>query len=868
MLDREKKYEDILKEIMDVYFFTDNNGILVDVSESVCNFYGVSNIEEIIGKQALDFYAYPSDRDKLLKLLKKSSKVKTEITLKNSKGDHIITEVHAHNVFDASGNKIGIEGTLRNITEQKQSEERFRIAATLATDLIYEWNPYTDEIKWFGDIEKALGYKKGELPIRNNELKSLLHPDEVDNLYHNIDSYKYRKEPFHDEYRIRHANGNWCYWIEKGLPVIDANGHVKKWIGVCSDVTEKKKAEKDLRDSERKFRNLFENESDALTIMDAETLNFEDANKASLDLYGYTKEEYLKLNALDMTAEPRKTLKSIKKNIRRLKWKRIPFRYHRKKDGVVFPVEITSGVFVWKGRKKIIGAVRDITERLKAEQALKNSEARFRSVFENASTGMNITDPQGRYLDVNEAFCQMVGYAAEELKQKKFHDITFPADLAADLRMFNQLLANEIPSYQLEKRYIRQDGHLVWVDLNVSLVKDHSGRPIHFIGQVIDITEKKKAEEKLIEAQKMDSIGNLAGGIAHDFNNMLSGILGHASILQIEENDATKLESIQGIISTAERASDLTSKLLAFGRRGKNLVQATEVNKIVKEVLMILKHSINKSIKITTDLEKNLYSVDADPSQINQLLMNLCVNAAEAMPDGGTMVIHTHNVTFERSYLGLPPGEYVYIRVTDTGYGMSEETRRQIFDPFFTTKTKGEEKGTGLGLSTAYGIVKSHYGMIDVYTELEQGSTFRVYLPKGKLTLSQNNTKEDQITNQTGTVLVVDDEKLITEMMTKMLDKMGYEVIAATNGLDGVNIYREKYHQIDVVILDMQMRDMSGKETFIHMKEINPHVRVLLSTGYGRNEEAQEILNLGVIDLLPKPYKMDELQKKISRLMI
>lgn len=868
MLERARKYENIIKEIIDVYFFTNNDGILIDISESACSFYGVSNVKEIIGKKAIELYVYPTDREKLLRLLEKLPRVKTQITLKDVYGKHIITEITAHNVYDDHGNKIGIEGILRDITKQKESEERFRVAATLASDLIYEWNPHTDEIKWFGDIESSLGYKMEEFPRKNNDMKPLVHPDDINSLYKDVDSYKYRKKPFYDEYRIRHANGNWCYWVEKGLPVVDDTGHVKKWIGVCSDVTEKKKAENDLKDSERKFRNLFENESDSITIMDAETLKFEDANKATFDLYGYTKEEYLKLSAIDMTAEPKKTIKSIKKNIRRPKWKRVPFRYHRKKDGTIFPVEIASGVFFWKGRKKIIGAVRDITKRIKAEQDLKNSEARFRSVFENASIGMNITDLNGKYLDVNNSFCQMVGYSKEELKNKTFHDITFPEDLTSDTQMFNKLLSSEVSSYQLEKRYHHKSGHIIWVDLNVSLVKSHKGQPIHFIAQVIDITEKKKTEEKLIEAQKMDSIGNLAGGIAHDFNNMLSGILGHASLLSEREKDESKQESLQGIISTAERASDLTSKLLAFGRRGKNLVVATDVNQIVQEVLMILKHSINKSIKISTDLESDLFSIDADPSQINQLIMNLCVNASEAMPKGGSLVIHTHNIVFDKSYLGIPPGEYMFVRVTDTGCGMDDRTRRQIFDPFFTTKTKGSKKGTGLGLSTAYGIVKSHNGIIDVYSEKGQGSTFRVYLPKGKLKpKTEVEHIKENADKKSGLVLVVDDEKLITEMIARMLDRNGHQTITAESGQEAVEVYREKNEQIDAVILDMQMHGMSGKQTFIKMKEINPNIKALLSTGYGRNEEVQEILNLGVIDLLPKPYKMDELDQKLRKIL-
>ncbi|MBU0648414.1 PAS domain S-box protein, partial [Patescibacteria group bacterium] len=325
---KESKYRRILENMMDVYFFTDNDGIIQFVSDSAAKFYGVNDASDLVGKKALDMYFYPEEREIFYHSLKSSGRVTDEVTLRSQDGKPIITEMTTQYVYDEEGNQIGVDGVLR-------------------------------------------------------------------------------------------------------------------------DVTKRHKTELALRESEVMFRRLFENELDSITILDAQTLDFEDANQATLDLYGYAREEYLSLNARDVTAEPEKTIPSIMKNRDKKRWDRIPLRYHRKKDGTIFPVEISNGVVEINNVKKIIGVVRDITKVKKSEEALKRSEERFRSIFENASTGINITDLSGNYLDVNESFCNMVGYTKEELVEKNFRDITFQDDLKKDIELFDDLLDNKIKNYQL-----------------------------------------------------------------------------------------------------------------------------------------------------------------------------------------------------------------------------------------------------------------------------------------------------------------------------------------------------------------------------------------------------------------------------------
>lgn len=551
-----------------------------------------------------------------------------------------------------------------------------------------------------------------------------------------------RHKKARQEIKLKKADGTIIVAETYSQFVYNKNGKIIGIEGILRDITERKKTEKALIDSEEKFRYLFDNIFDGLTIFDAETFKFEDANRTALLMYGYEKEEFLRLNTLDVSAEPHVSQNSIRENIKKENWKKINLRYHKKKDGTIFPVEITSGVFMIDGRKKVIGAVRDISERI-------------------------------------------------------------------------------------------------------------------------------KAQNKLIQAQRMDSIGNLAGGIAHDFNNMLGGIMGYTSLLLDEEEDQAKKMYLQKIADISKAASDLTNNLLAYGRRGKNLVKAVHLNERIYDVLSIVKHSIKKSILIKTDLEEKLWLVDGDPSQINQMLMNLIVNASEAITDlAGQIKIKTKNIELKNTDLDLKPGKYVELSVTDNGEGIDEKIKNKIFEPFFSTKKERQKQGTGLGLATTYGIVKNHGGQIEVFSKLKQGTTFSIFLPKGTLIDKKDKEKEKKISSKyKGKILVIDDEKLIVDMLKIMLKRIGYEAFAAETPTKAFELFRKKRGDIDAVILDMNMPKMSGKEIFIKMKEIDPNVRVLLSSGYGHNEAVQEIINLGAKDLLPKPYKMNELGEKLAEII-
>jgi PAS domain S-box-containing protein len=493
------------------------------------------------------------------------------------------------------------------------------------------------------------------------------------------------------------------------------------------------------------------------------------------------------------------------------------------------------------------------------------------SITEQVSDAIVATDLDFRITYVNKAAEALYGYTPEELAGRDFASLYSEPDATTVCGEACWEIAGG-RTWSGTISALRSDGGTFTAEMHISPMLDKDGNAISYISIQHDITERQKLERKIIEAQKMDSIGNLAGGVAHDFNNMLGGILGYASTMLLSEQDDKKRLYLQNMSDIAERASELTQKLLAFGRRGKNIVQPVSLNAVAEEVYAILKYSIDKSVTIELDLDDRLRAVNGDPTQMNQVLMNLCVNAAEAMPNGGMMTVQTGNVELDKqdvaSRPGLGPGAYVKLTVKDTGYGMTDAIRERIFEPFFTTKHAGESRGTGLGLSTVYGIVKNHQGDVGVQSEPGRGSVFEVYFPTGGvLTEEAKITRPRGIEKAEGTVLLVEDEDFMRNTIGEMLEVIGYTVLTATDGMEGIDVYRKNHADTDAVILDMIMPRAGGKEAFLGMREIDPDVKAILCSGFARDGKAQEILDMGVRDFLQKPFKIEVLAEALKKLV-
>ena len=389
-----------------------------------------------------------------------------------------------------------------------------------------------------------------------------------------------------------------------------------------------------------------------------------------------------------------------------------------------------------------------------------------------------------------------------------------------------------------------------------------------------DITDRKRAEEaeerraqQALESQKLESLGRLAGGVAHDFNNMLGGIMGYADLLLADEPVPERREFLTAILDAAQRSADLTKKLLAFGRRGKNVVEAVDLNGMVRDCVTMLRPAFAGGVTIVPALGAT-WTVDGDPAQLNQAIVNLCLNASEAMPTGGTLALETADVSIagESGEPRVAPGDYVRLRVRDTGVGMSEDVRAQIFEPFFSTKSRASAGGTGLGLPTVYGIVRLHHGTITVESAPAQGSTFTIWLPRGRAAAPATAEVRTEAPGR-GTILVVEDEEALRRFTRMALERLGYRVLTAADGEEGVRVFADNRAELTGVLLDLKMPRMGGREAFVAMQAIDASVPVLVCSGYGDNEEAQGLISQGARGLLAKPFRLADLAQQLSKLV-
>ena len=502
--------------------------------------------------------------------------------------------------------------------------------------------------------------------------------------------------------------------------------------------------------------------------------------------------------------------------------------------------------------------------RTRAEEALRQSEERFRNAFGDAALGMALLSPAGSFLVVNTYLCTMLGYSREELLARTLDEVAHPEDMDLHPEGRRKLLDGEISSLRQETRYLRKNGDVLWGMLSCSVQRDAEGRPRYLIAHIQDITERKRLEVQLRQSQKLEALGTLAGGIAHDFNNILMGIQGNASLMLLDicPPDVNH-ERLTRIEQYVQNGAELTKQLLGFARAGKYEVLPTDVNHLLRQSSRMFART-RKQLTIHSSYKNDLWSVMADRGQLEHVFMNIFLNAAQAMPHGGDLYLASENVILdapEVNGFGLETGSYVKISVTDTGEGMDSGTQEKVFDPFFTTREVG--KGSGLGLASAYGIVKNHGGMIRVRSDKGHGTTILVYLPASVEDVQESHFEEERLRTGSGTILLIDDEEMILDVGKKMLESLGYHVHIADSGKEAVRIYTENAGDVDLVILDMIMPDMGGGDTYERLKRLDPHVKVILSSGYSIEGEAREILEQGCHGFIQKPFTMQQLSEKI-----
>ncbi|MFC1821406.1 response regulator [Thermodesulfobacteriota bacterium] len=509
----------------------------------------------------------------------------------------------------------------------------------------------------------------------------------------------------------------------------------------------------------------------------------------------------------------------------------------------------------------------EIENRELSQEALKKSEIKYRTTQEANPDPVVVYDIDGLVIYFNPAFTRVFGWTLDERLGKKM-DLFVPEENWTETRkMIEKVIAGESFS-GVETQRLTREGKIIPVSLSGAIYHDRSGRPAGSIITLRDITDHKRLEAQLQQSQKMEAVGTLAGGVAHDFNNLLMGIQGRSSLMLMDIDSAhPHYGHLKGIEEYVRSASDLTKQLLGFARGGKYETKPTDMNDVIHRSSELFGRT-KKEIMIHTKFQEGLWAVEADQGQIDQVLLNLYVNAWQAMPGGGNLYLQTENVTLEEDDVRpyhLIPGKYVEISVTDTGVGMDEATRERIFDPFFSTKEMG--RGTGLGLATVYGIIKNHNGYINVYSTKGEGTTFVIHLPASEKTLEGSGKSSAEVAKGTETVLFVDDEKLILDVGEQLIGRMGYHVLTAASGQEALDILSEDLEKIDVVILDMIMPEMNGGETYHRIMEIKPEMKVLLSSGYSIEGQASEIMAQGCNGFIQKPFNMEDLSQKLREVL-
>jgi two-component system cell cycle sensor histidine kinase/response regulator CckA len=626
-----------------------------------------------------------------------------------------------------------------------------------------------------------------------------------------------------------------------------------------------------LAESEKRYRQFVQTASDIIYQTDGRGF-FTLVNLIGLGMTGYSARELIGKHYLDLIPPDYK--KPVARFYRIQFLKKLPLTYNE------FPIVGKQGERVWLGQKvqlliqddtvvRFQAIARDITDRKKAEDALRESETQYKDLFDHATDIIYTQDLQGNFTSVNEAATTVLGYNREELLRINYKDVV-DADylpvVEKNLRKKPLNCAGTTGPYEILAR--SNEGNPVWLEIT-SRVITKDGRAIGEHATARNITQRKDLEERLRQAVKMEAIGTLAGGLAHDFNNLLHGVLGYAELISMgKEKQDKDYQRARSIYDAAIRGRDLVNRILTLSRRVETKLRNINLNHELNQVEHLLGRTIPKMVDIEMRLANNLRLIDADPTQIEQILLNLALNAAHAMPEGGKLIFETKNVEMDEEYCRTHPetrpGEYVLLTVSDTGHGMEKEILDRIFEPFFTTKQRGQ--GTGLGLSMVFGIVKSHGGHISCHSEPGAGAVFKIYFPPTdtKIDLEPAPTQETPSLG-TETILLVDDEETIRDLGKETLAIAGYKVLTASNGREALAIYANAQGEVSLVVLDLIMPQMGGKQCLEQLLKINPKVKVLISTGHFSNGSAEETRGSGARGFVSKPYTRNQLLRAVRQ---
>jgi len=770
---------------------------------------------------------------------------------------------------DSAGNVQHFIGTVENITESRaaaealrRSEQRFREMAENIGDLFYNYDPVNNRLLYAnGAYETIWGRSLSYLYAQPTSYLDDVHPDDRPGA---ADAFarQLRGESTDVDFRIIRPDGSIRWIREHAVPIFDDEGKVERIVGTMRDVTDRKTSLERLSESEERFRLLAKSTYDAVWDWNllTDTIWWNDGFEL---LFGW-KRDTLPPGSRSWTdyIHPDDHDRVIA-GIHRLidgtdtEWAD-EYRFRRQDGTYIYIADRGEVVRDAAGKSvRMIGGMTDLTERRRAEEKLREQAA----LLDQAKDAIIVRALDHSILYWNRSAERFYGWTAAEAIGRSIKELIY-ADPAPFLTA--TALVIERGEWTGEIEHIRRDGTSLIVEGRWTLMRDEAGQPKSILAINTDITERRKLEQQFFRAQRLESIGTLAGGIAHDLNNLLAPITMGVELLRRFDPNPKAKPIIDSIERSARRGSDLVKQVLSFARGVEGSRVDMQVRHVVREVESIIENTFPKNIRVETQLADSLWLVAGDPTQLHQILLNLCVNARDAMPEGGTLVIGADNIEIDEQYAAMDqsgkPGRYVALSVVDTGIGIPRENLDRIFDPFFTTKDLG--KGTGLGLSTVLGIVRSHGGYVNVYSETGKGTTFKVYLPASSAAPGAPDTPHEEEKFPRGhgeTILVVDDETSILTITQQTLEAFGYKVLTAEDGAHAISLFVLHRQQIAAVLTDMMMPVMDGPALITALRRIDPSVRLIAASGLNANGHVAKVTALGVKHFLPKPYSADTL---------
>jgi PAS domain S-box-containing protein len=924
-------------------------------------------------------------------------------TLRQTRDGRLIdVSVTASPIKDATGKPIGVSKVARDITERRLTEkelyrERDFISAVVDTvgSLVVVLDRQARIVRFNRACEQLTGYSSDDV-LGQNLIDLVILPEERTTTtaeFGNLCAGQFPNN-FENHWLTRHGEPRVIAWSNTAL--VDANGMVEYVIGTGTDITERKRTEEERRASELRYRTLFEYAPDGIVIADSES-TYLDANESMCRMLGYTRDELIGLNARDIVVQAEFPQIELALNIIKAKSDHQREWQFRRKDGSVFAAEVIATLMP---DGNLLGMIRDITERKRSEEALRESRATLDSALANMSDAVFITDSNGRFIELNDAFVSLhrfrdrdecykvfseyaeflevflpngelaplsmwavpralrgetIANAEFTLRRKdtgetwvatysfspirnnegvivgtvtvarditerkrdlerieeqaelldKARDAILVRDLEGVILFWNkgaermygwtsqEVVGRDIVGllYTNPKKFEEANGLTIsqgeWsgelqnltkdrgeitIEARWTLIRDKEGRPKSILVINTDITEKKKIEAQFMRAQRMESIGTLAGGIAHDLNNILAPIMMSIDILKSTSDSPKTTKILETIEISAKRGADIVRQVLSFARGLEGQRIEVQPKHLLNDVESIIKGTFPKDIRLQFNIPSDTWTILGDPTQVHQILLNLCVNARDAMPNGGSLIVGVENCVLDDQYVAMNlqanPGRYVIISVTDSGMGMAPGIIDKIFEPFFTTKDLS--KGTGLGLSTVMAIVKSHDGFVNVYSEPGRGTTFKVYLPamESSFDLLQEHPEAASFPRGNGEmILVVDDEASILSITGQTLQAFGYKVLTATDGADAIAVYAKREKEIDVVLTDMMMPVMDGPAMIYALMRMNPAVKIIAASGLEGNGNVAKVAEAGVKHFLTKPYTAGTLLKTMRAIL-